>query len=263
MSGIGFNNDVGVWGKVARLLSKQNSVGEQSPVLSRFGQYGELAMELISGKSSKLADEGSYYQTRTPTVGTGVASITTPTAYVATSPYIIVTNNNPLNGGKNIWLDYIKLNLITPGTSSTNLQYTTALDTIARYSSGGSGGAGTNMASILQGPLPTNTGAPTNSAALIYAGALVAVAASPQGRVMQNGYLRTAIAVANDQYVFNFGSTDTPVDTVLVSGTAIVQRNIPHVPVCIAPGGSFLFHLFGSSMAAATTCEVEVGHVER
>ncbi len=261
MSAFGPNNDVGVWGKAQRLLGTAQKFTDGLAAIARYSAYGESVVEVITGKQQMLADEGSYFLTRTPTVGTGVASITAPTAYVATSPYIIVSNSNQV-GGKNIWMDYIKLNLLTAGTSSTNLQYATALDSIARYSSGGSGGSGTGLASILQGPLPNNSGSQYGSGALVYAGALVAVAAGTQNRILQNGFLRSAIAVVNDQYYFNFAGDDQ-VDQGLISGAAIVQRAIPHSPVCIAPGGSFLFHLFGASMAAATTCEVEVGHVER
>ena len=256
------NTDVASWGLVGRLISNMQRVLEGNAAVIRSGPYGEQVSEILTGKQHKLNDEGSYYLTRTPTVGSGVASITTPTAYVATSPYIIVTNNNP-PGGKNVWIDYINLNLVTAGTSSTNLQFATALDTVPRYSSGGSGGSGTNLSTILQGPLPPNSGAPANSNALVYAGALVAIAASPANRILCNRYLRSAIAVALDTYLIQFGSTDVPLDGTLISGAAIAQRSISHPAVCVAPGGSFLFHLYGTSMAAATTCEVEVGHVER
>lgn len=262
MSATGPNNDVANWGRVGRLLSSMQRALEGAPAVLRAGAYGEMVAEILSSKQNKINDEGSYYVTRTPTPGTGVASIGAPTAYVATSPYVIVTNNNPA-GGKNIWLDYINLNLITPSTSSTNLQFTTAIDTVARYTSGGSGGAGTNVATILQGPVPPNSGAPANSGALVYAGALVAAAASPANRIISNRYLRTAIAVALDTYLVQFGATDIALDGTLVSGAAVAQRSIPHPPVCLAPGGSFLLHLYGASAAAATTCEVEVGHVER
>lgn len=260
MSGVAPNNDTLGWVRTLRLIGQR--LGDQAPAILRGGFYGETIAELLTSKQQKLAGEGSLYATRTPTPGTGVASITTPTAYVTTSPYIIVTNNNP-PGGKDIWLDMIKLNMITPGTSSTNLQYTTVLDSVPRYSSGGSGGSGTSLSTILQGPLPLNSGAPAQSSALVYAGALVAVAPSPAARVVSNGTLRSAIAVALDTYHFNFGSTDHALDIGLISGAAVVQRSIPHPAVCIAPGGSFLLHLYGAAMAAATTCEVEIYHVER
>ena len=262
MSGTGPNNDVLSWARVTKLISQAQKFPDQAAAMLRGGVYGELVADILTGKQQKLASEGSFYLTRTPTPGTGTASITAPTAYVATSPYIIVTNSNP-PGGKDVFLDYINLNLVTPGTSSTDLQFTTALDAISRYSSGGIGGSGTGLSSILAGPNPTNSAAPHQSGALVYAGALVAVAAGPQNIIMCNRILRTAIAVAKDTYTIQFGSTDLALDGTLVSGAAIAQRSIPHPPVCVAPGGTFLFHLYGTAMAAATTCEIEVGHTER
>lgn len=262
MPGAAPSADVAGYVKVARLIGNIAKTAEQGWSLLRGGPYGEQHAIVLTGKQQQPADEGSLFVTRTPTPGTGTATITAPTAYVATSPYIIVTNANPV-GGKNVWLDRINLNLVTPGTSSTDLQIATALDNIARYVSGGLGGAGTNLAAILAGPYPTNNGAPVSSAALIYAGALVAAAASPANRILINRYLRTAIAVAKDTYEINFGACDQSLDGVLNSGAAIAQRSIPHPAVCIAPGGSFLLHLYGTAMAAATTCEVEVHHIER
>jgi hypothetical protein len=264
MSAFGPNNDVSTWGKVVRSIQSLQPYLDTAAAIARGGRYGEVCTELVTAKAHKGVDEGSYYLATTPTPGTGIASITAPTAYVATSPYIIVTNNNPVGSGKNIWMDYIHLLLVTPGTSSTNLSFTSCLDVISRYASGGNGGNNTGLTTILQGPFCPNSGALGQSQALVYGGALVAVAASLQQKiVVPHRFLRTAIAVANDSYLFNFGATDAQLDSVLISGAAIVQRNIPHPAVCVAPGGSYLFHLYGAAMAAATTCEVEVGYFER
>jgi hypothetical protein len=261
MPGAAPSADVAGYVKVARLISNIQRTAEQGWSLLRGGPYGEQIVQAVTNKQHGAGDEGSLFLTRTPTPGTGTASITAPTAYVATSPYIIVTNGNPA-GGKNLWMDRIHLNLITPGTSSTDLQFTTALDAVARYTSGGIGGANTNVAAIMAGPYPTNSGAPIATNALVYAGALVAAAASNANRLLCTRSLRTAIAIAKDQYDITFGA-DQALDGILVSGAAIAQRSIPHPAVCIAPGGSFLFHLYGTAMAAATTCEVEIQHIER
>ena len=79
----------------------------------------------------------------------------------------------------------------------------------------------------------------------------------------EDAALKMATAGFSEAMAANPGSTDVPLDGTLISGAAIAQRSISHPAVCVAPGGSFLFHLYGTSMAAATTCEVEVGHVER
>ena len=262
MAGTQPNTDVLLWGRVQRLLALSQRTGEQVASILRMGTYGEIVADLLTGKQHKLSDEGSYFLTRSPTIGTGIATIVASNAFADTSPYIILTNNNPV-GGRNIYLDYILMRLTVAGTSSTNLQWAVRIDNIPRYSSGGVGGAGTGLTAILQGPVPTNTGAPANSSALVYAGALVAVAGSTNVRTLGNGMLRSAIAVVNDSYLINFAGIDMQQDGVLVSGTAIAQRSVTHPPVCIAPQGSFLLHLWGTSQAAATSCEIEIGHVER
>jgi hypothetical protein len=227
------------------------------------GLYGEMVTEILTGKQHKLSDEGSYYLTRTPTVGSGVNSTAANNAYSDTQPYIVISNNNPALG-KCIYLDYIKLTCVTPGTNGTNLLYAMRIDSTLRYSSGSvAGGAGTGMTAILQGPTPTNTAAAPASSALVYVGAITATTGSPNARTLGSGILRTAIAVASDTYLFNFAGIDQMIDGVLVSGTAIAQRSIPHPPVCIAPGGSFLLHLWAGSQSGAAAYEVEIGHVER
>ena len=263
MAGTQPNSDSLEWGILRKLLSSAARVAaEQAPVIARFGHYGETVAELITGKQHKLADEGSYFLTRSPTPGTGLATIAAPTTFAATSPFLIVTNNNPV-GGKNIFLDYLKLICTAAGTGGTALNFATVLDAGSRYTSGGSGGAGTQLASLLAGPYTPNMQAAGQSGALVYAGALVAAAATAGARTLSNSRFRTAIPVVNDEYVINFGGDSVALDGVLVSGTAIAQRTVPHAPVVIAPGSSFLLHLWLPSQSAASSYEVDIGHVER
>ena len=263
MSGTSPNNDANLWGRIARLISNAQRLAEGVPIMQRAGLYGEMTAEVLSIKQHKLADEGSYYVCRSPTIGTGIATLAAPTAYADGSPYIIVSNNNPSPSGKTIYLDYIKLICTAAGTNGTNLWFATRIDSIMRYSSGGAGGNGTGLTAILAGPYPTNTMAPANSSALIYAGALVAIAGSAQAKTLVNGPLRTAIPVVNDQYFFNFGECDMALDGVLVSGTNVAQRTIPHPPVAIAPQHSFPLHLWLASQSVASSYEVEIGYLER
>jgi hypothetical protein len=221
-----------------------------------------LVSELLSLKNDKLLDEGSVYFVRSPTVGTGIAG-SILVAYTDVSPLIIVTNNNPI-GGRNIFLDTIRLTLTVAPASATNLQWATSIDNIARYSSGGAGGAGTGAAANLLGPYSPNTGIGASSGALVYAGALVAVARSNQFRQLENGFLRSAIPVVNDQYLFSFGGHEQMYDGVLVSGVAIAQRTIPHGMVEIGPGHSFLLHHWALANAVTgPSFEVQIAYHER
>lgn len=266
MSGTAPNNDILSWGRVQRLLAGALRLGEALPGILRSDSYGEVINETLTSKQHKLSDEGSYYLTRSPTVGTGILQ-TVSTAFSDTQPYILIVNNNPVpvsGAGRNIYLDYIKLNVTNAGVTHTSLQYATRLDAVAnRYTSGGSGGYGTNLTSVLSGPYPTNQSSPMTSSALIYAGVLVVGAGSSQARTISNGFLRTVIDVVNDSYFFNFASTDSPFDTVSIATAAVIQRNIPHPPVVIPPQCCFLLHLFATAMGTGPQYEVEIGHVER
>ncbi len=262
MPGTAPTNDILSWFRVQRLLALAQKVGETFPSISRGGSYGEQVVEILSDKQHKFADEGSYYMTRSPTVGTGLATIAAQSSFADASPFLIVTNGNPV-GGKSIYLDYIKLTSTVAGTNGTNLLYATKLDNIARWASGGWGSSNTGVAQVMLGPYPTNTAAQAQSAAQVYAGALVAVASSSQARTLSNGICRTAITVVNDQYLFNFAGCDMALDGVLVSGTNIAQRSIIHAPVVIGPGASFLLHIWAASQTVASNFELEMGHVER
>ena len=118
MPGTAPTNDILNWFRVQRLLAFAQKVGETFPSIARGGSYGESVMELLTDKQHKVADEGSYYMTRSPTVGTGLATIAAQNSFADTSPFLIVTNGNPA-GGKSIYLDYLKLTTTVAGTNGT------------------------------------------------------------------------------------------------------------------------------------------------
>jgi hypothetical protein len=265
MSGTGPGNDGIAWGKVGRWIQQLPRLLDGSAMMQRLGAYGEVITQLVSSKQHQLADEGSYYLTRSPTVGTGLATAATTLvqAYNYQYPFIQITNNNP-PGGRSIYPDYIKLGCTVAGTAGTALNYTTVLDTIPRYSGvNGAGGFGTGLTTILQGPYPVSTLVAPTSSALIYAGNGEAKAASLGARIISSNQLRGAIPVVNDQYMICFAGCDMMLDSVLSTGTNIAQRSTAHPPVCIGPQASFLLHLWLPAQSAASSYEIEIGHVER
>jgi hypothetical protein len=259
MAGTAPNNDVLNWIRIARLVPQALLDGVAGII--RGGLRGETTIEALSLKNDKLLDEGSLYICRSPTVGTGVTGQILQ-FYDDTKPTLIVTNNNP-PGGRNVFLDTIRLQLVAVGTAATSLQWCTTIDNISRYSSGGSGGAGTAATGFLGGPYSPHSVIGASSSALVYFGALVAIARSVQWRQLESGLLRTAIPVASDQYIWTFGGHENMQDGVLVSGAAIAQRSIPHVGVEIAPGHSFLLYLWEPACTAAPTFEVHIAYHER
>lgn len=266
MSGFGPNNDVAGWARVGKYLTDiARVIVPGSAQLLRGNQYGDQSVQSVTGRPIGVSAEGSYYLTRSPVVDTGVATIAALATFADTSPFVIITNSNPV-GGKDIHLDYIKLRNTAAGTGGTNLLYATKIDIIPRYSSGGAGGFGTNVTGAngqLAGPVPTNTGATPGSGALIYAGALVAVASSLQARTLENGAIRSSINVINDTLMWTYGGYENYQSDLAIATATAVWKTIPHPPVCIAPGHSYLHHIYAASQSAAASWELVICHFER
>jgi hypothetical protein len=264
MSGTGPNNDVLNWGRVGKWISSIARLTDGLPVVGRFSPYGDQVAEILSSKQHVLAGEGSYFICRTPTVGTGIAGVTSLTSYTATSPFMILFNNNPA-GGRDIFIDYTSMTCTATAASTTSLFLVTALDTTQRYSSAGSGGAGTNVSTALIGPYATNEASPLISGAQVYMGALVATAASPQVRILSNRLVRQQIPVVLDQYIVNYGTDAVggPLSPQVLSAAVPAVSTIAHAPVCVPPQTSFLLYYYGAAMAAAPSFEGEIGFVER
>ena len=236
-------------GKVGRALPTPVLDGISTD--ARFGRYGEnLNIPLLTPLHG-VADEGSYYiATSTGTPGTGVNTLATPTTWVATSPYILIKNNDSV-GGKRIYFHYIKLVCTVAGGSGTNIHYDVYTDTINRYSSGtGAFGPAVNV----------NTDSSNISVTQCYAGPLVTAAASASVRRLGNGVFKTGIVVVGDTYILSFGSDNFSM------GTAVATINnvfFNHPPVILAPQSSMLFYLWLPGQAGASAFEIEVGFWER
>jgi hypothetical protein len=246
-----------------RLREFAQRIGEQTATIFRAGSFGEAVTELLTMKQWKLSEEASYFVTRSPTVGTGIATAAAPTSYVSTTPFMVIQNMNQ-SGGRCLYLDYIKLTCTLQGTGGTALYYATMIDSILRWSSGGSGSAGTGQTSVLAGPYPTKSDAAPNSSALVYAGAVTAAGNGSAARLLSVGVLRSAvIPVVFDTYLLNFGGVNLQQDSVLTTGSNVAQRSLVHPPVCVGPGGSFILNLWLPSQGAASIYEIEIGHVEK
>lgn len=246
-------------GLVSRLLPSPNPDSQNTDVAFRQWRYGELAIVSMTRKHHNLCDEGSYFITNN--AQTGVAMVTT-SGFTATSPFIIVSNNNTV-GGNNIYLDYITLVCTVAGTAASGLTYTGAqfvLDTGLRYSSAGSNitanivGANMNLAN-------------TKSGASVYTGALVATAPSGVARtlvglrVVRPALSGTVATVVGDVINFNFGGVESAANG-NVSITAGVMNTVPvpMPPAVIGPQQSALLYInyaaSGTPVAAQWASEV-------
>jgi hypothetical protein len=233
----------------ARCSRAKPQIGVQGdPVEMRGTLYGDQHVWLLHAKNYGLADEGSYFVTRNPTPGTGLATIAALTAIVDTSPFIVIANDAPPESNKRLYIDYIRLICTAPGTAGTSLRYDVKVDKGSRYTSG------STLTSL---PQNVNIDSGDGPVAKIFAGPLVAPAASVASRLLYGGLFKAAIPAANDVYQLNFGGSDHN------SGALATFVTYNHGPLIIGPGMCALLHLWLPSQSAASSYEIEIGHAER
>ena len=219
------------------------------PAKVRTSPYGDVYSQPIGKARASAAEEGSYYVAVNPTPGTGIAGITAANGYDATEAFIHILNSAAST--KTIVLDYIKLSVTAVGTNGTDLRFDCHLDTGSRFTSGGS---------VLTGENCLVGGAATQ--AQINCGAVVAPAATADVVRIGGCELRSAIKVAGDQYLFDFGGEPTASQDAVNATTGVnITTSLP--PVVLRPGKSFLFADNAASQSVAASYEVEIGYWER
>lgn len=243
-----------VRGMVNRLLGSVPINPAGSIVPARMGSYGEIYVRESHGYTS-AADEGSYFTAGHPTVDTAILASASIAAYTAVSPLFIIQNNAAI-GGKNIILDYIRWQTAVATAAATNWILTLVTDTIKRYASAGS--------TLTPRAARTDILA-SASIAQVYAGALVATAASSP-IILFNQIVRSSIPIINESYHLKFGSSsghgEAPLIAAVAATTALRHGfNLP--PVVLAPQTSLLVHPYGASATTAAQYYLDMGWTER
>lgn len=226
--------------------------------------YGNLRSVPVITKLQALVDEGSYFVANN---GQTALATGTGTAFSATAPYLIIENNNlVVSGGGaaavNVVPDYLRLLATAAGGATSGLTYIAFalyLDTVLRYSSGGT---------QLTGNSP-NTNLSPASKALIYAGTPTASAASAARAMVGEASLRpcvsgTVAAAVGDQILLDFGSIEGGMaGSITVANPAMISIPVP--PVIIGPQCSALFYLWfaGATTPTAPSFVPELGYWER
>lgn len=217
----------------------------------RLSATGEPLVIPLGGGAYVHGLEGSYFKAINSTFNTAVAmSIAAATAFSETQGSITIRNSNA-SGGKDIYLDYIKVVIAAAGTGNTNLVFALQIDNTVRYSSGGTALTINNC----------NSSIANTTGAVVHAGALTLASAGGSARKLTPGGItvKAAAPAANDIMIFNFGKVDT---VAVAPGVAIV---VPCGPVML-PGGAnhtFVMHFYGASQSAAPTAFFEIGFIER
>lgn len=206
------------------------------------------------------ADEGAYFVTTNPTVGTAVATTTSVVDDAATAsathaqnvPVMHIINSATAGdpNGKSIYLKYLTMMLSQVPTSASTWRFAIRLSQVSRLTSG-----------TLLFPQNTNAAAQNTSIAKVYFGAPV-TALDPVNRLVCNGTVGSVIPVTLDVWTFTFGVNAIP--TNFLNGSASAKNvTIPCPPIVIGPGCNMNFEMWGTSNAAAPSWEFTMGHVER
>lgn len=215
----------------------------------RTGTYGEAFVLPISGKEFCSVDEGSYFMALTPTPGTGIIGTVSIAAITAVSPTMVIYNGH---ASKYLYPQFLNLHETVVSTSGARVQFTFYIDTINRYTSGGTALTINN----------TNSGSSLSSGVLGYVGGIVAPAAGAAQRLVDHVVFRGTIDVVEDQYEFIFGGLGGG----MVTGpqaTTVQHFSATLPPVAIAPGGSLVMHQWAGSQANAPTYEYRFGFISR
>ena len=202
-------------------------------------------VEILSGTSHVLALEGSYYVAKNPTAATGLATIAAPTTISDTSPFVMI--KGPTTVGKRFFLDYLRLTCTAPGTGATKLYAVVHIDDTKADPTGG-----TQLVLNCVNQQIANA-----AESKIFAGPLVAAAASGNVRELIATLLKNAIPAAGDTYLMKFGGIDQGVST----GATLAYYGGP--PLIVPDNKIATVHLLLPSQTVAGAYEIEMGGWER
>jgi hypothetical protein len=233
-----------------------------SPVATVDNQYGALrvhrsgeliTMPLHGMRTPPLVDEGVYW-TGMNVPQTALLDTAALTAFVATTPTMVVFNNNP-TGGKSLYPTRFRCSVSAAGTSGTNWLWQWLIDTGNRWTSGGTALTLAN----------TNINASnTTSGAVIHFGAVTAPAANAS-RIVGAGVGRTVIKVIGDEYTFEFGNSGPVSGAGMPTDGTLQLTKTWHVPaVVIPPQCSLVWYEYAASQGTAAQFDnIAFEYVER
>jgi hypothetical protein len=245
--------------RVSDALPAANADSSNLGIYPRGSKYGEQLTISLMRKQQALVNEGSYLTACNAQTGIAMPAAAT---WVATTPAAVVVNSNEV-GGKSIYLDYLNLVCTAAGgwaSAGVNVQLMVYLDTINRYSSGG-----TNLSALFVNP---NTAKTNATGALFYFGAVTATAASAARAICGLRILRPAVSttvahVVGEQILLNFGGVEGMLNgSITIANANNIPMSLPAVQ--ISPGSSALiYYVMNGTTPSASSFAPELGIIER
>lgn len=220
------------------------------------GQYG------FGAKSHRYADAGKYFTATNSVPGTGVVTGVV-TALAATTPYIILKNNNTVASGIKCYLDALQLYCTVVGTTfAASRQCAHHIDSsqsTTRYTSTATSIHGSGQTLPINN---VNADSGNASGALVYVGPIVAAAAGA-ARLVSSHAIRSAIEVAFDTYTFDFGGAQQQSRAGLIdNSTTVTHAVFSEPPIIVGPQEHYLFTIWGGTMTVGITFGYNLAWIE-
>lgn len=239
--------------EVDRQLPDAESDSTSKPM--RGGRYGEGYVLNIVPTTHLLADEGTYQIVTNATPGTAIAGVVNASVS-ETAGNLLYIKNDDSNGNdraKRVYVHYIRLIMSVIPSAGISAHFFIKTDKSDRYVSGGTQLFPTNV----------NQDTGTGTVSKVFFGALTTIAPTPSARVMGRAVMRSVIPVANDEYLFTFGTDNLDSGTSL--GGIVAQRMvIPCAPLVLGPQNNACLQVwFPSNAVTPAQYEIEIGMWER
>lgn len=237
------------------LTTGRASPGEGSLAYPRGLKYAENAVQNIMGtRVPALGDEGTaFVAANVP--GTPIIDTAALTGFVATTPTMVIFNNNSLASDRWVYPQRLKMNVAAAGTNGTNWLYQWLIDTGNRKTSGGT---------VLTNAALNLNVLNANSGAIVTFGAILAPAANAS-RIISSGIGRTVLKVIGDEYTFEFGNS-APIASagMPTDGTLQLSKTFQVPGPGIPPQCSMLFYEYAASQSVAASFDyITFEYVER
>ena len=205
---------------------------------------------------------GDLYVNTPFTVGTG-STLAVATAFSATAPSILIQNLGQTPLDTDIILRRLKLICLAAGTAITTLEMAVVLDSLPRYSSGGSvlPSMSTNSSVGAQLLNTVQAGGGGGARVMTSSTAIVATAANQTTRLVNRLRIKYSVPVIGDTYIVNFGNELADSPGLLTGGPSRFAAGMG--PIVIAPQGSCLIYVYGAGMTASPTYELTLEYTER
>ena len=209
---------------------------------------------LAGGRDTQSADQGEYFVAITPTPGTGIVGTASVQAFTETTPVFVLYNS----GTKNIYPMSLRTHLTVVGATASVAEHMTfTLD------------AGNRFSTISVGVALTvnnlNSGSTTASGAVIYAGGVVATAATGARRIV--GHIQkkhTVIEVVHDTTNIVWGGTNAVSYSSVAGNTTTPTysaHNLP--PIVVGPGQSLVIVEWAAAQTTGSTNEYMFSWIEK